>query len=352
MAEIELTKIKKILLIMMGGIGNMIFLTPTLKAIRDSLPNSELIFLLGPYGAEKVIENSPLFNKKFIIDLKTYRGIRGKIRLIKELRKEKFDLSLTSTGSNPIKSGLLCMLSGIKYRLGENIKGKGFFYNLKIPFNPNLHEVESNIRLVERIGINVQNKDLFIHTTNADNNFAEDIFLKNKLEGKMVIGIHPGSGIHQAGFKRWPQDRFAQLADWMIDSHDCSVILFGGPAEIEMAENINRLMQHEPLTMTGKTTLSQTAALIKKCSLFISNDSGLLHVASAVKTPTISLFGPTDYKKTGAYSDSSIMIRKDLPCSPCYSGKPVRCSHLDCLHLITVDDVKDVVRKKLEKYES
>ncbi|MCJ7582599.1 MAG: glycosyltransferase family 9 protein, partial [Candidatus Aminicenantes bacterium] len=216
----------------------------------------------------------------------------------------------------------------------------------------NLHEVESNIRLVERLGIHVQNKNLFIHTTKSDKQFAEDIFSKKKLEGKMVIGIHPGSGIHQAGFKRWPQDRFAQLADWMIDQFQCSVILFGGPAEIEMAENIHKLMQHEPLTMTGKTTLAQTTALIKKCKFFISNDSGLLHVATAVKTPTISLFGPTDYKKTGAYSDSSCMIRKDLDCSPCYSGKPVHCPHLNCIYLITVDDVKEAVRTQFEKHES
>lgn len=350
--EIELKKINKILFIMMGGIGNMIFLTPALKAIRKALPNSELIFLLGPYGAEKVIENSPLLNKKFIIEPKTDRGIKGKIKLIKELRKKKINLSLTSTGSNPIKSGLLCLLSGIKYRLGENIKGKGFFYNLKIPFNQNSHEVDSNIRLVEKLGIQVQNHELFVYTEEKDNQFAENFFLKNKLERKLVIGMHPGSGVHQAGFKRWPQEKFAQLADWMLNQCDCSVIVFGGPEETGLAEDINKLTQFKTLSMAGKTTLPQTAALIKKCKLFISNDSGLLHVANAVKTPTISIFGPTDYKKTGAYSDSSFMIRKDLACSPCYSGKPVRCRHLDCIHKITVNDVKEIVRKQLKKYES
>ena len=350
--EIELAKINKILFIMMGGIGNMIFLTPALKAIREELPNSELIFLLGPYGAEKVIENSPLLNKRFIIEPKTYKGIKGIIKLIKELRKEKFDLSMTSTGSNPIKSGLLCLLCGIKYRLGENIKGKGVFYSLKIPFNPSLHEVESNILLVERIGIKVQNHELFVYTEEKDTQFAENFFLKNNLERKLVIGLHPGSGIHQAGFKRWPKEKFALLADWMLDLYDCSVIVFGGPEETVLAEDINRLMQSETLILAGKATLAQTAAMISKCKLFISNDSGLLHVASAVKTLTISLFGPTDYKKTGAYSESSIMIRKDLACSPCYSGKPIRCPHLDCIHLITVDDVKEIVGKQLEKYES
>ena len=132
---------------------------------------------------------------------------------------------MTSTGSNPIKSGLLCLLCGIKYRLGENIKGKGVFYSLKIPFNPSLHEVESNILLVERIGIKVQNHELFVYTEEKDTQFAENFFLKNNLERKLVIGLHPGSGIHQAGFKRWPKEKFARLADWMLE-HGAEYAIF------------------------------------------------------------------------------------------------------------------------------
>jgi len=352
MTDIELSKTSKILFIMMGGIGNMIFLTPALKAIRAALPDAELIFLMGPYGAEKIIENSPLFDKKIIIESKTYKGIQGRVKLITALKKEKIDLSFTTAGSNPIKSGLLSLLSGIKYRLGENIDGRGIFYNIKIPFYPYGHEVDSNIRLVEKLGIKVQDFNLFVSTSEKDNQFAEDYFLKNRLEKKLVIGIHPGSGVHQARFKRWPKEKFAQLADWILEQYESSVIVFGGPEETVLAENISKRMQIKPLILAGKATLAQTAALIKKCTLFISNDSGLLHVATAAKTKTISLFGPTDYKKTGAYSDSSFMIRKDLDCSPCYSGKPVRCTHLDCIHSITVEDVKEVVRKQLKKHAS
>jgi ADP-heptose:LPS heptosyltransferase len=109
-------------------------------------------------------------------------------------------------------------------------------------------------------------------------------------------------------------------------------------------------MRSQPLIMTGQTTLSQTAALIEKCSLFISNDSGLLHVASAVKAPVIGLFGPTDPGRTGPYPDSSAVIRKDMTCSPCYAGKPVRCNHSECLDSITVHDVIEKVKQKLDKH--
>jgi len=284
---------------MMGGIGNMIFLTPALKALRKTFPSSELVFLLGPYGAEKVIEKSFLFDKKIIVETERHKGIFGKIKLIQQLRQEHIDLSITSTGSNPIKSGLLCLLAGIKNRLGENVRRKGFFYNLKIPFNKTSHEVDSNIRLIQKLGIEVVDKSLFIYISQDDKDYADNFFDQNNFEGNLVVGMHPGSGIHQASFKRWPKERFAQLDDMIISQYKAS---------------------------------------------------GLLHVACAVETPTISIFGPTDYKKTGPYSDSSTLIRKDLSCSPCYVGKPVHCSHLDCLHLIKANDVFKIAKKQLDKH--
>jgi len=335
---------------MMGGIGNMIFLTPALKALRKALPSSSFCFLLGPYGAEKAIEGSDLIDKKIVIEPERYRGLSGYIKLIRELRKDHFTLSITSTGTNPVKSGLLCFLSGIKFRSGENIGGKGFFYNLKIPFDKDHHEVESNIQLVQSLGIEVKDRSLFIQRSEEDKNFARNLFSQRGLEGKLVIGIHPGSGVHQAGFKRWPKEQFCLLADQLIEDLEAAVILFGGADEVELADEIKKMMRSKPIIMSGKTSLAQTAPLIEKCQLFISNDSGLLHVAGAVNTPVIGIFGPTNTKRTGPYPDSSTVMKRELACSPCYQGKPVRCSHLECLNLITVAEVFEEVKKRLKKH--
>jgi lipopolysaccharide heptosyltransferase II len=162
--------------------------------------------------------------------------------------------------------------------------------------------------------------------------------------------VHPGSGVHQAGFKRWPKERFSELADSLISDLGASVIFFGGAEETKLVEDISGMMRTQPLIMTGQTTLSETAALIEKCSLFISNDSGLLHVASAVSAPVIGIFGPTDPRRTGPYPDSSAVIRKDMTCSPCYAGKPVRCDHIECLDSITVKDVIEEVKKRLSQH--
>jgi ADP-heptose:LPS heptosyltransferase len=107
-------------------------------------------------------------------------------------------------------------------------------------------------------------------------------------------------------------------------------------------------MNSNPILMAGKTTLTQAAALIEKCRLFISNDSGLMHVACAVHTPVIGLYGPTNHIKIGPYSDSSIIIRRGLDCSPCYKREKVKCKRLDCLKFITVDDVFEAVKSLME----
>ena len=349
MTYIDSSKVDRILIIMMGGIGNMIFLTPALKALREVYPSSMISFLLGPYGAEEVIEGSNLIDKKIIVDHKKYKGFAGKIKLIHELKRENFNLSITSTGTNPLKSGLLCYLARVECRLGESIKRKGYFYNLKIAWDEDRHEVENNISLVQKLGIKVKDKSLYIHRSPEDEIFAQRIFADHNLDQKLVVGMHPGSGMHQAEFKRWPKERFAQLADRLVNDHKASVIIFGGPEETDLANEIKKLMKTDPLVMTGKTTLAQTAALIKKCSLFISNDSGLLHVACAVNPSTIGIYGPTNHRRTGPYSDSAVIIRKKLDCSPCYKGAKVDCKGLDCLYLISVEEVLEVVDSLLKK---
>lgn len=348
MTGIDLSQVKRILVIMMGGIGDMIFMTPALKALKKELPFSTISFLLGSYNAEKVIEGNPLVHQKFIIDSEKYKGMSGKIRLIRELRKENFSLSISATGTNPLKSGLLCYLSGIKHRLGENVRGMDFLYNLKIPFDDTIHEIESNINLVQRLGIKVQDKSLYIHRSPEDKDFARKFFSDLKLDGRLVIGMHPGSGIHQAKFRRWPKERFARLADYLINDYQASVIIFGGQEEAGLANEIKSLMKLSPLLMAGKTTLGQAAALIERCSLFVSNDSGLMHVACAVKTPTVGIFGPTDYRKTGPWSDSAIVVRNELDCSPCYRREKVKCTKLDCFESIAVEEVLKAIERLLK----
>lgn len=129
---------------MLGGIGDMILLTPALKALRKEFPESHLALLSEPDGAKEVVEGSRLVDEIILRD-------KGFFKLLGSLRRKRFDSVIAATGMNPVKTGLLALFIGAKHRLGEDIKGKGYFYNLKINYDENLHEVEGNIRLVERL---------------------------------------------------------------------------------------------------------------------------------------------------------------------------------------------------------
>ncbi|PIV63342.1 MAG: hypothetical protein COS11_07960, partial [bacterium (Candidatus Ratteibacteria) CG01_land_8_20_14_3_00_40_19] len=135
----------------------------------------------------------------------------------------------------------------------------------------------------------------------------------------------------------------------LIKTYNAQVIIFGGKQEISLAERVASLMKKNPIIAAGKTTLGETAALIERCNLFITNDSGLMHIACAVKTPVVAIFGPTDYRKTGPYSINSAIIRKNLPCSPCYQRGKVKCKELDCFKLITVEEVLEAAERVLGK---
>ena len=157
--------------------------------------------------------------------------------------------------------------------------------------------------------------------------------------------MHPGSGIHQAGFKRWPKENFAHLADRLISEYGTAIFLFGGPEERALAEEIESLMKNTPVIMAGQTTLSQTAALIKKYCLFVSNDSGPMHMAAALNVPVVALFGPTDAKATGPVSDKSVVISNKVQCAPCHRRKCNR--DFSCMTKISVHEVMNNIDKML-----
>ncbi|MFH1904712.1 MAG: glycosyltransferase family 9 protein [bacterium] len=341
--SISKANIKKILIIMLGGIGNMIMLTPALRAVRGEYKDAKIYLLVGPYGAENVVKGSDLVDEVIIYNLRKTRLFD----LIGKIKREHFDLSISATGINPLKTGLIIFLGGIKYRLGEDIKRRGWFYNIKAHYFNEIHEVDANIKLVEHLGIKVNNKSLYLHTSEKDKEFASQFLSAKRVVSKNpLVAIHPGSGVHQAGFKRWPVERFAELADEIIKEHNARILILGGKEEIGLEEKMVSLMKNEPILTAGRFSLSRTAALIENCHLLIGNDSGLMHIACAVRTPAVAIFGPTDYKKTAPYSNSAVIVRKDLPCSPCYSKGRVKCKTLECFKTITVEDIMLKVRER------
>jgi len=336
----KLKHIKKILIIMMGGIGDMVHFTPSLLNLHRCLPEAKISFLVYKSKAEELIKKAPFIEKIFRIgiDVKTYN-------IIPRLRKENYEMAIISSGTNPLKSGILCYFIGADYRVGE----KNILCNISINKNENEHYLEKNLKLLEAIGCKAENKQMKIWLDEKDWEYKDNIINEYDLKGKLiVIGVHPGSGKRLA-FKRWPLDRFASLIKLLREKYEATFILFGGKEESELAQKLINQLNFEPINLAGKTSVPQAAAAISICNLFISNDTGLMHLATIFKIPVIAVYGPTKHLLHSPYGDNNIIIRHELPCSPCYEKKPIICEHLSCLKNITVNEVMAAAEKQIKR---
>ena len=169
----------------------------------------------------------------------------------------------------------------------------------------------------------------------------------------MILGVHPGANVSWIGEKRWPAERFSRVSERFIDEYNGDVIVFGGPDDKSVIEKVKANIKKKRIHFADNQTIRQTAALIKECDLFLTNDSGLMHVAAACKVPIVAIFGPTLPYKNYPWKIPHLIVRENLPCSPCYNHRRIKCKHYDCLNLLSEEKVylavKDMICKMTEK---
>jgi len=173
----------------------------------------------------------------------------------------------------------------------------------------------------------------FTHQFFHQQGFQEDIPLNMPL-----IGMNPNASWEG---KRWPPEKFARLADLLIQNQKVRVLFFGSKPEREYVEGIISLMRNKPLCAAGQTSLTQMAALIRSCHLFISNDTGPMHMACALDVPTLAIMGPTKIEMFRPWASHSRIVQKPLPCTPCKQENTDLCHHFSCIRSISVDSVYD-----------
>lgn len=343
----KLKNINKILVIFMGGIGNMIMFTPALVALRKKFPSAKIILLCSPLHGDKIVDGSHLVDEILILSkwkLKRISGWLDLFRLIRRLQREKIDLSITGTRLDPVKWGIFTRIIRARYRLGEGKK----FYNLPVREDPKMHEVDANLNLLKPLGIKVKEPEFYIHIAEEDQKFVREFFAKHfRDKDRINIALHPGGG-EKIAPKRWPAERFARLIDLISSRYRCNFVIMGGDNELDIAKEVAKKAS-APVIMAVGGTLGQAAELLRHCNIFLGNDTGLMHIAEAVGTPVVALFGPTAYYHFGPYGRQHEIIRKNLPCSPCYNYKPVSCEHRQCLLNITSEEVAEVLGRKIEE---
>lgn len=344
---------KKILIIKFGAIGDCILTTPAIKSIRNKYKNSFIAYLVGE-KASQVFTGNPNLNEIIIFTEKHYfPKITNLLRyclnreLINKLRSFNFDLVIDFESS--YKSYYISALAKIKNRLGFSLKGRrrylNFLYNYRVkPIEAKIYQVERYLKLIENPPCNIisENRKTEIFISSESRNYIDSFLANVKTGNRILIGLNPAT---LAVAKRWGKENFAKIADYFIDELNSNVVFTWGPGELNYIKEIERLMKNKPI-IAPPTNINQLSALIEKCNLFITNDTAPMHIAKALKVPTIAFFGPTN-PLVWTYPDEKFIVLKanDIDCMPC---DDFNCKNPVCMDKISVEEVINKAEKLLK----
>jgi len=331
----------KILVRAPNWVGDAVMAIPALQAIRLTHAGDEICVLARPVVAE-LFSGQPFANRMLPYDFRRrHRGWLGREKLISELRKEKFDAALLL--QNAFDAAWLAWRAGIPKRIGYARDGRSALLSkaIRVPHDGEIpkHESHYYLELLHRAGW-IDSVPAILPTgllvSDAARASAESLLRAAGVqENAWRVAIAPGASYGAA--KCWPPERFAQLADRLISECGADVIFFGTPGEKEIAARILSNMKSRAISLVGETSMRDLAALFARCSLFIGNDSGAMHVAAAAGLPVIGIFGSTEPEGTAPVTQQFTLIREVVSCSPCFLRRcPV--DHR-CMTRIAVDSV-------------
>lgn len=354
---------KKFLFINPFGVGDVLFTTPLIRAIKDNIPDSTIGYwcnervvdlLRGHKRIDRVFALSRGDLKK-IFQVSKLQGAKRFLSLSQDLMRERFEAALDFSLDH--RYSLMAKFLGIRKRIGLNYKNRGRFLTERIDIEgyDGKHVVEYYLDLLKFLKIAPKDNRLDLTVSDKDLNKAQELLEEAGVKVKdLVIGIVPGAGASwgkDASYKHWPAQDFAHLADNLISSLKAKVLILGDLQERPIADIMTGRMSNKPLDLVGKTTLGELAGIIRRLKILITNDGGPLHIAAAEGINTVSIFGPVDDVVYGPYppSQNHIVIKQGLDCQPCYRRfKLGVCkTNRQCLTSITQEQVFEAVRRLL-----
>ncbi len=345
--KIDPGQIDRVLIRAANWVGDAVMSTPLIQGLRENFSQAEIAVLAKPWVAP-VFEHSPDIDRILIYDAKgDHAGWKGMVRLCRGLRYGRFDLAVSV--QNALEAALIFFFAGIPRRVGYDTDGRRFLLTHPVRMTPAIkkrHQIDYYLGVLEGIGLPATGRDLTLRISDSERDRARE-FLHSQGIGpdRRIIGINPGAAYGAA--KRWPAVRFAELCRRIQGlKPDAAILVFGGPGEAALGEEITGRVGRDCVNLCGKTGLREAIALIGRCRLFITNDSGLMHVAAALNIPQIAVFGPTDHTTTSPANPDSFIVREDIACSPCLQ-RDCPLGHHRCMTAVTVDRVFDIAREHL-----
>jgi ADP-heptose:LPS heptosyltransferase len=324
---------KSILIISFSHIGDVVLSTAVIPPLQRYFPDAKISILVGPKACD-ILWGDVRLNKIIVFDNKgQHKGFKGLLKLVNELTNMKFDLVVN------LRDAFWANFIG----------GKSWNMPLLQRLSPNyreLHAVDRYLNVLNRNG-GIKSNDGIpkILLQDYEKQQAFDFLSQNNVNlGDTIIGIHPGGSWK---YKLWPIKRFVNLGDYLSQEFNAKVLIFAGPDEADLQTQMAELMRSRPI-LVRNLGLRQLAALIQRCHLYIGNDTGPMHIAAAMGTQVVSMFGSTNASRSGPYGNGHIVISTKLGCAPCHPGKhPAGCKRGSCLAMesIPFDQVANIVGK-------
>ncbi len=355
--------LKKILIINPFGIGDVLFTTPFITQLKEGLPGISIGFVANERTAP-LLQANPRIDKVFIYNRDELEACAKKSRIqhlrrirdfLFQIKRERYDTAIDLSLNGSLN--FMLWLTGIPQRIGFDYRKRSRFLTAKIPLTgyEGRHVVDFYNSLLFHLGLTPRSSPLEISILGEDRQWAVDWLEKKGLVGRRNVGLIPGGGASwgkDAVLKRWPAEKFAKLADKLIEKASAAIILMGDEKELELCRKVEALIAGRVYQLCGQTSLGQFAALSQQLSLMIVNDGGPLHVTVAAGGKTVSIFGPVDETVYGPYApgrrQDHVVAARAVACRPCYRHfRMSHCDHLSCLNGLSVEEVFDKTSKFL-----
>ena len=326
MPLIDKAQVRRILVITLSNIGDIILTTPVIRALSKEFPGSRIDVMVGPNGKD-IFDKDPRIFKLVVYD--KHVSIAEKRRLQLKLRKLKYDLVVD------LRNTVLPLLLAPKYRTSPI---QSFPKDI-------VHKKERHLYRLFPFGIEDLSERSYIHITKEDEDYAGDLLKTNAVTDPVVV-VSPGAKSH---LKQWTIEGFAEVCDGLIGECAASVVFVGTGPDKEIVLSVAEKMKNKCHDFVDRTNIRQLASLLKRSSLLITNDSAPMHLGCAVGTKVLAIFGPTDPKKYGPTGEFDAVINKKLFCSPC---EVAACKYgHECMKLVSADEVLDRAKMMIEGYE-
>jgi lipopolysaccharide heptosyltransferase II len=323
---IDRSQVKRILVITLSNVGDVILTTPVIATLAREFPDSRIDVMVGPAGKE-VFDKDPRVFKLIIYD--KHMPISAKRRLQLKLKKLRYDVVVD------LKNTVFPLLIGPRYRTATI---------QRFPSNV-IHSIDKHLHRLHALGIAEPERRPYIHISEEDAVFVSKLMKDENMSGALVL-MNPGAKSH---LKRWKPEGFAAVADRLIDECGSDIAFIGLKEDEPIVDDIMNRMKHKCHNLVNRTNIRQLADLLKRSKLIITNDSAPLHLGCAVGTKVLALFGPTDPKKYGPIGEFDEVINKNLNCSPCESAT-CACNY-ECLRSVEADEVFEAAKMMIEGYE-